>query len=347
MAANTYQTINPASGEILHTYSHLTPVEIEDNLSRAFLAFEKAKLKSVELKSQQLRLIAQALKSHTPDLARLMSLEMGKAIKESHLEIEKCISCCEYFSENLKTLLADEPVQSGYSRSYIGKDSLGPCLAIMPWNFPIWQVMRFAAPAVGIGNPVLLKHADQTTGCAEMLQVIFDQVEKGLLFNLRIDHEQAAKLIADPRVRAVTLTGSAKAGAEVATVAGRYLKKTVLELGGSDAYVVFSDAQVVLAAQSCAKARMVNNGQSCVAAKRFIVHSSVLTEFIKHFRLTIQNLKQGDPLSLETDVGSAPHDQLPATFHEVLVAPVHCKEVLIEIDAVVVSCEHPPVAAIV
>ncbi len=307
MAPNFYQTTNPATGEILQTYLHFSSEEIESSLGRAFLAYEKAKSKSVDLKAQQLRLIAQALKSHAPDLARLMSLEMGKALKESHSEIEKCASSCEYFSENLKSLLADEPVKSGYASSYIGKDSLGPVLAIMPWNFPIWQVLRFAAPAVGIGNPVLLKHADQTTGCAEMLQTIFDQVEKGLLFNLRIDHGQAAKLIADPRVRGVTLTGSAKAGQEVATVAGRYLKKTVLELGGSDAYVVFSDAQVVLAAQTCAKARMVNNGQSCVAAKRFVVHSSVLSEFIKHFRLTVQSLKQGDPLNSETEVGCLAH----------------------------------------
>ncbi len=302
--SKSFQTVNPATGEILKTYQHLDASEIERHLASAFVYYEKAKSKPVELKAQQLRLLAQALRSHLPDLAQTMALEMGKSLKEAHLEIEKCAVTCDYFSENLKTLMANEVVKSGYQQSYIAKDSLGPVLAIMPWNFPIWQVIRFAAPAVGIGNPILLKHADQTSGCAEMLQKIFDQVEKGLFFNLRVDHDQISQIIADPRVRAVTLTGSAKAGQEIAAVAGKNLKKTVLELGGSDAYVVFQDAQVVAAAQVCAKARMVNNGQSCVAAKRFIVHKSVLNEFLKNFKLSVQSLKRGDPLNPLTDIGS-------------------------------------------
>jgi succinate-semialdehyde dehydrogenase/glutarate-semialdehyde dehydrogenase len=307
MESNSFQTVNPATGEVLKSYQHFQAHEIEKNIQAAFLSYRKSQSKSVDLKSQQLRLLAQSLRSHAPELARQMTLEMGKAIKDSYAEIEKCAVCCDFFSDSLKSLLAPEEVKSVYNRSYIAKDSMGPVLAIMPWNFPIWQVIRFAAPAVGIGNPILLKHADQMAGCAEMIQMIFDQVEKGLLFNMRIDHDQASQIIADPRVRAVTLTGSAKAGQEVGSVAARNLKKSVLELGGSDAYVVFPEAQVVRAAQTCAKARMVNNGQSCVAAKRFIVHKSVLSDFITNFKLTVQSLRRGDPLNPETQVGSLAH----------------------------------------
>ena len=176
--SQTFQTINPVTGEVLKTYRHLESAEIESKLAAAFLSYEKAKSKPVELKAQQLRLLAQALRSHIPDLSQTMALEMGKSLKEAHLEIEKCAMTCDFFSENLKNLLANEVVKSGYHESYIAKDSIGPVLAVMPWNFPIWQVIRFAAPAVGIGNPILLKHADQTSACAEMLEKIFDQVER-------------------------------------------------------------------------------------------------------------------------------------------------------------------------
>ena len=233
-----------------------------------------------------------------------MTLEMGKAIKDSLAEVEKCAVAFDFFAENLSSLLSPESVKTAYAKSAIVKDSIGPVLAVMPWNFPLWQVTRFAAPAVGIGNPILLKHADISAGTAEMIAEIFDHVSPGLLYNFRIDHDQAAKVIEDRRCAAVTLTGSARAGREIAQTAGKFLKKTVLELGGSDAYVVFADADVDKAARICAQARMTNNGQSCVAAKRFIVHASVLARFMTGFEKTVRELGFGDPTNEKTANGS-------------------------------------------
>jgi succinate-semialdehyde dehydrogenase/glutarate-semialdehyde dehydrogenase len=229
---------------------------------------------------------------------------MGKPLKDSLAEVEKSATAFDYYAENLAVLVAAEPVKTAYAKSEIVKDSMGPVLAVMPWNFPLWQVTRFAAPAVGIGNPILLKHSDLVAGTADLITQVFDSVAPGLLFNLRIGHEEAAKVIADRRCVAVTLTGSAKAGREIAAVAGRELKKSVLELGGSDAYVVMKDADVEKAAKLCANARMVNNGQSCVAAKRFIVHSSVSDAFIKAFEKQVCALPMGDPSKPETVTGS-------------------------------------------
>lgn len=299
-----FETINPATGETLATYKHLTTEQIERLLAAAHGEYLKAKSKPVSLKVEQLKKLGDAFREQKEELGRLMTLEMGKAIKDSIAEIEKSASAFDYFAENLPKFLTDESVKANYPKSEIVKDSIGPILAIMPWNFPLWQVVRFAAPAVGIGNPILLKHSDLTAGSANKIVEIFDSVAEGLMFNMRIDHEQAAKLIGDRRVSAVTLTGSARAGREVAKVAGENLKKAVLELGGSDAYVVFADSDVDKAAEICAKGRMVNNGQSCVAAKRFIVEKSVYSQFLKKFTDTLSKMKVGNPLDASTEVGS-------------------------------------------
>jgi succinate-semialdehyde dehydrogenase/glutarate-semialdehyde dehydrogenase len=299
-----FQTVNPATGEVLKNFEHIEWSELDKILSVAWSAYQKAKSASVAERARRLRGIATALRARAPELGRLMTLEMGKPLKDSLAEVEKSATAFDYYAENLTELVSSEVVKSVYARSEIVKDSMGPVLAVMPWNFPLWQVTRFAAPAVGIGNPILLKHADLVAGTSELIGEIFNSISPGLLFNVRISHETASKVIADRRCVAVTLTGSARAGKEIAAVAGKELKKTVLELGGSDAYVVLADADVEKAAKTCANARMVNNGQSCVAAKRFIVHKSIFSEFVSAFEKQVRSLPFSDPLSPNALTGS-------------------------------------------
>ena len=300
----SFLTVNPATGAILRSYEHFDQNRIETVLTKAHEQYLNMKTKSIADRKSHLSALGAAFRERRSDLAKIMTLEMGKPIKDSLAEVEKCASAFDYFAASLETLLAPEEVKTGYARSRIVKDSIGPILAVMPWNFPLWQITRFAAPAVGIGNPILLKHADLVAGTAELIGEIFDSVAKGLLYNLPIDHDQAAVVIADRRCAAVTLTGSARAGKEIAQTAGKFLKKTVLELGGSDAYVVFADSDVDKAAKICADGRMVNNGQSCVAAKRFVVHHSILSRFIEMFEKRVRELAYGDPLREATATGS-------------------------------------------
>ncbi|MEZ0392019.1 MAG: aldehyde dehydrogenase family protein [Pseudobdellovibrionaceae bacterium] len=302
--ADSFQTIHPPTGEPIHSYQHFDAQTVENSISWASERFHSFKTKSIASKAEDLKHLASELRAEKNSLARLITLEMGKAIQDSEAEIEKCAMTCEYFADRLPAFLAPQESPSHYAKSKVVKESLGPILTIMPWNFPIWQVMRFAAPALGIGNPILLKHSDLTAGTAEKLGEIFDRVERGLLINLRIDHKQAARVIADKRVRGVTLTGSTRAGKEIASESGKHLKKTVLELGGSDAYVVLKDADLKAAARTCALARMTNNGQSCIAAKRFLVDQSVFAEFLKFFEMAMKEVRMGDPFVRETQVGS-------------------------------------------
>lgn len=314
-------TQNPATGEFLQRYEHLTSIEVEKNIEEANKIFHRDRLQTVADRAAKLSALAEGLRADREPLARQMTLEMGKAIKDSLAEIEKCAVTFEYFAKNLTAFLQDQPIELESMKGSIVKDPIGPILAIMPWNFPIWQVVRFAAPSVGIGNPILLKHSDLTPGTAEMLVRIFDRVQKGLMFNLRIDHDQAAHVIADKRVRGVTLTGSTRAGREVGAQAGQCLKKSVLELGGSDAYVVFADSDVEQAAKICAKARMTNNGQSCVAAKRFIVEDKIREEFLGHFIEALKGMPFGDPMNSQFAVGSMASKK----FQQQLIE--QCKEI--------------------
>jgi succinate-semialdehyde dehydrogenase / glutarate-semialdehyde dehydrogenase len=277
--------------------------EIELMLEQAHLLANTNQQKSIVQKSDLLRNLAVELRKSKSILARQMSLEMGKPLAEAEGEVEKSALCCQYFSENLENFLQDEVIGS----TRIVKQGLGPLLAIMPWNFPVWQVIRVAAPAIGLGNPILLKHSEITAGSAKLLQNIFDGVEKGLLFNLRVNHEVTSKLIADHRVRAVTLTGSIRAGRAVAEVAGRHLKKSVMELGGSDAYLILEDADLSQAAAICAKARLINNGQSCISAKRFIIPEKHFAEFSSLFQKEVSAFKMGDPMDKNVNLGPLAH----------------------------------------
>ena len=301
----TFETTNPTNGEILKTHSYLADSEIEVLLGQSAEAWRTLNTLSISEKVEQLRDVAKALRANKEWLARLMTLEMGKPIADGLTEVEKSATAFDYYSEQGPGFLQTEIVPAHYRDSQIRFQSLGPLLSVMPWNFPCWQVARVMAPALMVGNPILLKHSALTAGFAKKLvEVVQTALKvKSCVLNMMVSHTQAEKIIQDPRVRAVTFTGSNRGGAEVARAAGFALKKSVLELGGSDAYLVLEDADVVKAAQICAKARLVNNGQSCVAAKRFIVAKSVFAEFKDVFIESMLGIHEGDPLNPQTKRG--------------------------------------------
>lgn len=300
-----FETTNPATGEVLHKYSFLNDHQVEDLLARSFRAWSILNSLSIQERVQKLKLVATSLRAHKEVLARLITLEMGKPISESLAEIEKSATAFDYYAEHGPGFLATDVLAGNYRDSQVRYQSLGPLFSVMPWNFPCWQVARFMAPALMIGNPILLKHSIMTAGFAQKMVEVVQQALtiQDAVLNLIVTHEQSEKIIADARVRAVTFTGSNRGGSQVAAAAGRAMKKAVLELGGSDAYLVLDDADVKLAAQICAKARLVNNGQSCVAAKRFIVARSVFAEFKDVFIETMISFNEGDPLSPQTKRG--------------------------------------------
>ncbi len=295
-----FYTNNPRTGEKIKAYNYHSFSQTDQQLQNAWLSFQKnieqrskSSLSQWILQRQDLLIqLAECFLHNKDPLSLQISLEMGKSLIEAVAEIEKSISAFRYYAEVLPEMLQDSvfAAMPSYRQARVCKMPLGPVLAVMPWNFPLWQLVRFAAPAVAIGNPILLKHSDITAGVAEMIENIFSNVSSELLFNLRIDHEQTAKVIADPRVCAVTLTGSSRAGREVASLAGKYLKKSVLELGGSDPYLILADADLPAAAAACARSRMINNGQSCIAAKRILVDQSVFAEFSELFCAEIKKL---------------------------------------------------------
>jgi succinate-semialdehyde dehydrogenase/glutarate-semialdehyde dehydrogenase len=257
------------------------------------------------------------LRAKEADLARAMALEMGKPIVQGVAEIQKCALACDYYAEHGAGYLAAQPRESDAALSYVRFDPLGPVLAVMPWNFPFWQVFRFAAPALMAGNAGLLKHASNVPRCALEIEQIFRAARfpEHLFSTLLIGSAGVATLIADPRVVAVTLTGSESAGSQVAAAAGRALKKTVLELGGSDPFIVLADADLELAARTAASGRLVNSGQSCIAAKRFIVVEAIADRFLERFVAEMESRRMGDPLDPETQVGPQARVELRDALH--------------------------------
>lgn len=280
-----FQTINPATGEVIQTYHYLTLKQVDDIVEKASRSLQAWREVSVDRRAQALKQLATNLREHKRELANLMNQEMGKSEKDGIAEIEKCAAACDYYAEKGPDLLKPQAVAANYAASEVRFEPMGVIFSIMPWNFPFWQFIRFAAPSIMIGNVILLKHADLTAGCAtkieELCKNIFDEQ---VVFNLHIDHAIAAHLIEHPKVRGVTFTGSTRGGREVSKTAGAALKKIVLELGGSDAYIVLSDANIEKAAKICAQGRMINNGQSCIAAKRFIIHKDVYENFVKQMK---------------------------------------------------------------
>jgi succinate-semialdehyde dehydrogenase/glutarate-semialdehyde dehydrogenase len=287
-----FQTVNPATGQVVQSYSFATDVEIQSTLQKAHENFNWWRQTSIAERASVVQKLAAEFRAQKNTLAELMTLEMGKTQEEGLAEIEKCAVTLEYFAEKGPEFLKPEPVSIPKAESEIHFEPLGVILSIMPWNFPFWQFVRFAAPSLMIGNVIVLKHSTITAGCAQKIEEMCRKVvEKTLIFNLRLDHEQAAKVMGDPAIRGVTFTGSTAGGREIAKTAGQALKKTVLELGGSDAYLVLADADIPMAAKKCAAGRMINNGQSCVAAKRFIVVADVFDSFVKEMKTELAKFK--------------------------------------------------------
>jgi succinate-semialdehyde dehydrogenase / glutarate-semialdehyde dehydrogenase len=298
-------TINPATGETLKTFDPLTDAQIEEKLDRAVRAFDAYRRTPFIHRSNRLRSAAEILERDAEKLGRIMTLEMGKPIKSAIAEANKCASVCRYYADNGAEFLADRPVATDARFSYVSYQPLGAILAVMPWNFPLWQVFRFAAPALMAGNVGLLKHASNVPQCALAIEEIFNEAEfpHGVFQTLLVGADKVADLIADDRVKAATLTGSEAAGIALATAAGKQIKKTVLELGGSDPFVVMPSANLEAAVETAVTARLLNNGQSCIAAKRFILVGSIADEFQTQLVEKFQQLKVGDPMQPETDIG--------------------------------------------
>jgi succinate-semialdehyde dehydrogenase/glutarate-semialdehyde dehydrogenase len=298
-------SINPYTGQQLRQFTEFPWAETERILLEAHQAAATWRTTSFSTRATVMRRAAELLRARQGDLAYLMAIEMGKPLRDGRAEAQKCAACCDYYAEHAEGFLADEEVKTDAGRSFISHAPLGVVLAVMPWNFPLWQVVRFAAPALMAGNVGLLKHAPNVPQCALALEQIFHDagLPPAAFRTLLIGNEPVARLLADPRVAAVTLTGSERAGVAVGTAAGQHLKKAVLELGGSDPFIVLADADLPVAAKTAAQARMINAGQSCIAAKRFIVEESVQAEFVRLLKGHLEQLRYGDPLDEATDYG--------------------------------------------
>ena len=312
------QSINPATGEILESFKEMSGQDLDRILASAHAAFLEWRTVPFAPRAQRMREAARILRTRKAGYARTMTLEMGKPIAQAEAEVDKCAVVCEYYADHAETLLAEQPRETDASRSYVRFDPLGPVLAVMPWNFPFWQVFRFAAPALMAGNAGVLKHASNVPRCALAIEEVFRAAgfPRGLFATVLIGPSAVAALIADPRIVAVTLTGSDRAGSRVAEQAGRELKKTVLELGGSDPFIVLEDADLAAAARTAADARLVNSGQSCIAAKRFIVVEPVADRFLERFLDELRSRRMGDPLAHETQVGPQARVDLRDALHQ-------------------------------
>ncbi len=311
-------SINPATGEKLKEFSPFDDTEIEKRLTAAEKAFRKYRRSTFTDRSVLLEAVAELLFQEKEKFAQIITLEMGKLFRASVEEIEKCARGCRFYAENGERFLEEEPAQTDAAESYVQYQPLGPVLAIMPWNFPFWQVFRFAAPALLAGNVGVLKHASNVPQCALAIEEIFCRAgfEKGVFQTLLIEPEQVEKVIVDPRVKAVTLTGSEKAGSAVASMAAREIKKSVLELGGSDAFIVMPSADFKSALSTAVKARTINTGQSCIAAKRFIIADQIYDEFLNQFVERMRALKLGDPMDDGTEIGPLATEQILQGVHD-------------------------------
>jgi len=313
-------SINPFNGETLEQLDATSTAGVEAALAAAELAATNWAERPFKERATLLGSVAGLLRERRSDLARMITREMGKLIGEAEAEIEKCALVCDYYAERAfdDGFLADEIIGSDASRSLVAFQPLGPLLAVMPWNFPFWQVFRCAAPALAAGNTLLLKHASNVPRCALTIAELWRDAgaPEGVFQTLLIEADRAEQLVADPRIRAVSLTGSERAGSRVAAVAGEHLKKAVLELGGSDAFVVLDDADLEQAASIAAKSRFMNAGQSCIAAKRFILVDAVADAFIERFRAAAEALAPGDPLDRDTTLAPLARRDIRDTLHE-------------------------------
>jgi len=310
------KAIDPATGRLIREYPEHPPEEVERRIARAAAAFRAWRERPVEARASLLAAAGAALRRRRDAYAALMTAEMGKTIGGSEAEVDKCAAGCDYFAEHAAAFLAPRPIPTDASSSYVRCDPLGLVLAVMPWNFPFWQAIRCAAPALAAGNAVLLKHASNVPGCALALEEVFQAAgfPDGVFTTLLVPARAVEGLIRHPEVRAVSLTGSEEAGVQVAAKAGAAVKKTVLELGGSDPFIVLADADPEATAVAAAAARTINNGESCIAAKRFLVEEPVAERFEAAFAARMASLRVGDPRERETEVGPLAREDLIATL---------------------------------
>ncbi len=311
-------TINPATGETIKIFEPLKDLEIASKLDLAGQTFEQYRKTSFSVRSQWLEKAAIILQQEKADFAKIMTLEMGKTYKAAIAEVEKCALVCNYYAEHAPSFLADVAIKTDASHSFVRYDPMGVILAVMPWNFPFWQVFRFVAPTLMAGNVGLLKHASNVPQCALAIADIIHRAgfPEGAFQTLLIGAAKVADIMTDDRVKAATLTGSEPAGASLASVAGKQIKKTVLELGGSDPFIVLESADLETAVATATSARMLNNGQSCIAAKRFIIAEAIAPEFEKLLLAKFQALKVGDPMQPDTDLGPLATPDLLQDLHQ-------------------------------
>ena len=298
-------TINPATGEVVKKFDALTDAQVDEKITKAAAAFHSFRKTPFADRARWMTKAAEILDSEKESIGRLMTLEMGKTLPSAIAEAEKCAATCRYYAENAARFVADEPIATSAAKSFIRYQPIGIVLAVMPWNFPFWQVFRFIAPGLMAGNVGLLKHASNVPQCALKIEEIVRRAgfPEGVFQTLLIGASQVDRILDDPRVAAATLTGSEQAGIQVGISAAKRIKKVVLELGGSDPFIVMPSANIQEAAATAVKARVMNNGQSCIAAKRFIVHEQIADQFEKEFVSRMQSLKLGDPFDPKTDVG--------------------------------------------
>ena len=311
-------SINPTTGETLREFSALSAKQIEQKLQLAAGTFQTHRRTTFAERSRMMSRAAEILENEKQELGKLMTTEMGKPLKAAIGEAEKCAWVCRYYAENAERHLADEVVETNAKKSFVRFQPVGPVLAVMPWNFPFWQVFRFAAPALMAGNVGLLKHASNVPQCALAIEEIFRRAgfPEGVFQTLLVGSDAVEGILNDPRVVAATLTGSEPAGRSVASIAGKQIKKTVLELGGSDTFIVMPSANLQTAVTTAVKARTINNGQSCIAAKRFILAADIYDEFERRYVGEMQSLRVGDPMDESTEIGPLATPQIVNDLEE-------------------------------
>jgi len=319
-------TINPATGETLKTFEPLTDAEIATKLDLAEQTFKQYRNTTMSQRAEWLKAAAAVLEQNKAHYAQLMTQEMGKPIKGAISEVEKCAAVCRYYADKGEEFLADVPASTDATSSFVRYQPLGAILAVMPWNFPFWQVFRFAAPALMAGNVGLLKHASNVPQCALAIEEIFNKAgfSLGAFQTLLVGAEKVSDLLEDARIKAATLTGSEAAGISLAANAGKQIKKTVLELGGSDPFIVMPSADLEVAITTAVTARMLNNGQSCIAAKRFIIHTEIADQFTQQLVEKFAALKIGDPMQPDTDLGPLATPNILKDLDEQVSESVKC-----------------------
>lgn len=315
-----FKSINPYNGQEIATYKEHSKKEIDAILEKSSTAFESWRQVPIKERCKLLVNAADLLRKNVDKYAETMTLEMGKPISEAKGEVNKCAWVCEFYAENAERFLADEIIETDASESFVSHDPIGTVLAIMPWNFPFWQVFRFVAPTLAAGNTGLLKHAHNVFGCATHIEELLLEAgfPEGVFQNLFIHHDDIESIIANDIVKAVTLTGSERAGKSVGALAGKYLKKSVLELGGNNAFIVLEDADMDQAVKTAITARMMNSGQSCIAAKRFILVGDAYDKFLPAFIDGVKSIKKGDPTDEGTEIGPLARKDLADELHKQL-----------------------------